>query len=146
MGNVGSERKFKYGPLGGTVNVASRVQGVTKYLKRELIVTRTTREAVGDSLLARRLCSVRLVNIDEPSDIFELAPVDDAAFAAVAIKYEAALADFEAGQLRRSARVLGELLTEQPTDGPSLVLMSRAITALVEEPTPFDPVWEAPGK
>ncbi|MBX9788777.1 MAG: hypothetical protein K2Y37_07660 [Pirellulales bacterium] len=146
VGNVGSERKFKYGPLGGTVNVASRVQGVTKYLKRELIVTRPTRDAVGEAFIARRLCSVRLVNIDEPSDIFELAPADDAAFAAVAIKYEAALADFETGQLRRSARVLGELLTEQPADGPSLVLMSRAITALVEEPTPFDPVWEAPGK
>ena len=146
VGNVGSERKFKYGPLGGTVNVASRVQGVTKYLKRELIVTRPTRDAVGDEFIVRRLCSVRLVNIDEPSDIFELGPASDGAFAAVAQKYEAALADFESGELRRAARVLGELLTEQPADGPSLVLMSRAITALVEEPVPFDPVWEAPGK
>ncbi len=27
VGNTGSNRKFKYGPLGSTVNIASRVQG-----------------------------------------------------------------------------------------------------------------------
>ena len=33
VGNTGSIHKFKYGPLGNTVNLASRVQGATKYLK-----------------------------------------------------------------------------------------------------------------
>src|SRR5207302_9074849 len=33
VGNTGTQRKFKYGPLGGTVNLASRVQGANKFLK-----------------------------------------------------------------------------------------------------------------
>src|SRR5260370_33266774 len=39
VGNTGSPRKFKYGPLGNTVNLASRVQGATKYLKTKLLIT-----------------------------------------------------------------------------------------------------------
>jgi adenylate cyclase len=33
VGNSGSQHKFKYGPLGNTVNLGSRVQGATKHLK-----------------------------------------------------------------------------------------------------------------
>src|SRR5207248_3044278 len=33
VGNVGSKIKFKYGALGNTVNLASRVQGATKHVK-----------------------------------------------------------------------------------------------------------------
>ena len=32
VGNTGSRQKFKYGPLGHTVNLASRVEGATKHL------------------------------------------------------------------------------------------------------------------
>ncbi len=47
VGNTGSRRKFKYGPLGDTVNVASRVQGATKYFTANLLVTQATRDRVG---------------------------------------------------------------------------------------------------
>ena len=32
VGNTGSRSRFKYGPLGHTVNLASRVEGATKRL------------------------------------------------------------------------------------------------------------------
>ena len=51
VGNTGSRFKFKYGPLGNTVNLGSRVQGLTKYLKRPLLVTRATRERLGDGFV-----------------------------------------------------------------------------------------------
>ena len=38
VGNTGSQYKFKYGPLGNTVNLASRVQGITKYVRCRLLV------------------------------------------------------------------------------------------------------------
>ena len=47
VGNTGSRlKKFKYGPLGDTVNVASRVQGATKYLGGECLITGTTLAAM----------------------------------------------------------------------------------------------------
>jgi hypothetical protein len=33
-----------------------------------------------------------------------------------------------------------------PGDGPSLVLLARAVQTLVEDPKDFDPVWVLPGK
>ena len=40
----------------------------------------------------------------------------------------------------------GKLLLENPYDGPLLLLLSRASTALVQSDRVFDPVWEPPGK
>ena len=59
VGNTGSSQKFKYGPLGNTVNLGSRVQGLTKYLQRPLLVTRATREKLGDDFIARRGAGAR---------------------------------------------------------------------------------------
>ena len=53
VGNTGSHRKFKYGPLGHTVNLASRVQGATKYLKADLLITSHTQAKLPADFLAR---------------------------------------------------------------------------------------------
>src|SRR5207253_6509050 len=74
VGNTGSQTKFKYGPLGNTVNLASRVQGATKYLKTRLLVTGATQAPLDASVPKRRLCKVAVVNIAEPVDIYELVP------------------------------------------------------------------------
>ena len=42
VGNTGTARKFKYGPLGHTVNLASRVQGATKHFKSRMLITEGT--------------------------------------------------------------------------------------------------------
>jgi adenylate cyclase len=50
VGNSGSRFKFKYGPLGNTVNLGSRTQGLTKYLKCRLLLTEATRRGWEPSL------------------------------------------------------------------------------------------------
>src|SRR5207302_3809188 len=74
VGNTGTHHKFKYGALGNTVNLASRVQGATKHLKTKLLITGATHARLGTGFDARRLCRVRVVNIHEPVDLYELPP------------------------------------------------------------------------
>jgi len=62
------------------------------------------------------------------------------------VGYEEALAAFDAGDFRRTARILGNLLERFPGDGPALVLLSRAVGFMVNEPRDFSPVWQLPGK
>src|SRR5437016_5015159 len=57
---------------GNTVNLASRVQGLTKYLRCRFLVTRPTREQLGDDFIARRVIKARVVNIEEPVDLYEV--------------------------------------------------------------------------
>ncbi len=148
VGNVGSPVKFKYGALGNTINLASRVQGAAKYFRSTLLVTEATQQQLDAGFATRRLAQVRVINIDKPVTLYELTPPDRPGGPELKAGYEEALASFETGEFRATARILGTLLT-QPRfrdDGPSLVLMQRAVTALVEEPKNFTPVWDLPSK
>jgi len=146
VGNTGSARKFKYGPLGNGVNLGSRVQGATKYLRVNSIITGATRRLLDDSFRVRKLCTVQVVNIAEPVDLFELDCGTAPERAELFTRFEEALAAFESREFSTAARLLGGILGSFPGDGPTLVLLSRAVTAMVDEPKDFTPVWRLPGK
>jgi adenylate cyclase len=156
VGNVGSRHKFKYGPLGHTVNLGSRVQGATKYLRARLLITESTQARLGDGFATRRLGKVRAVNMDRPVDLYELVAHGSPGWLEVKARYEEALAEFEQGRFRAATRLLCALLAQHPDDGPTLALLARATTvgtsgpaagdSVWGAPTDFDPVWELPGK
>jgi adenylate cyclase len=145
-GNMGSNRKFKYGPLGNTVNLASRVQGATKYFKARLIVTGATADALDENLPMRRLANVRVVNIEQPIRLYELPCGDFPNAGVLCPAYEEALVCFEQGDFRKAAQMLTTLMATFPDDGASVILLSRAVSALVEGPSDGHPVWQIAGK
>jgi adenylate cyclase len=140
VGNVGSRIKHKYGALGNTVNLASRVQGTTKFLKTSLLITEATKSRLGDKLPTRRLCQVRVVNIEQPVALYELARPDTAGWTDLRRDYEQALDDFTRGNFRQACQILGRVILDHPNDGPSLILLARSVECLVEKPNPFDGV------
>jgi adenylate cyclase len=146
VGNVGSEVKFKYGARGPTVNLASRVEGATKHLKCQMLITAGTKERVGEEFATRRLCRVKVVNIEESVELYELALPDRPGWGEARREYEQALVDFEEKRFREAARCLAGLGAQQGEDGPALVLLSRVVNCMVEEPAAFDPVWVLPSK
>jgi len=146
VGNVGSKVKFKYGALGNTVNLASRVQGLTKYLKRPFLVTGETHAQLGSDFISRRVCKTRVVNIAKPVDLYE---VERACLPSRKVFFEAseaALIALEEGRYAEAATMAGSLLGLNRGDGPSLLILSRAAAQLVNDENDFDPVWIPPGK
>ena len=123
VGNTGSRQKFKYGPLGDTVNVASRVQGASKYFKSSLLITRATRDRLGPGFQVRRLGTARVVNIADPIELFELCSPDQPNACELGAAYEEALAAFEAGEFRKTSRILGRIINVHGDDGPSFALL-----------------------
>lgn len=146
VGNVGSRIKFKYGALGNTVNLSSRVQGATKYLKTPILITAATQAALDDRFLTRRLCDVRVVNIEQPVTLYELAEANRENWPVLKRDYEQALDEFTHGNFRPACRILGRLTLDHPHDGPTLILLSRAVNNLVNDPETFDPVMTLEGK
>ncbi|MBI2804922.1 MAG: adenylate/guanylate cyclase domain-containing protein [Planctomycetes bacterium] len=146
VGNVGSRIKFKYGALGNTVNLGSRVQGATKHLKSSLLITGATQARLDASFATRRLCQVRVVNIEQPITLHELVPLSKPNREVLKKEYEQALEEFNHGEFRQACRILGRLILDHPNDGPALILLSRAVACLVEKPNPFDPVMTLDGK
>jgi adenylate cyclase len=142
VGNMGSRQKFKYGPLGNTVNLASRVEGATKHFRCKVLLTGQTQAQLDASFCTRRLGQVKLVGLNQPVVLYELF-ADDWSFAADAKReYEKALELFEQRQFAQAARTLINWLGNCPTDDPVLLLMQRAVKGMVEGAAPADEVWQ----
>ncbi len=146
VGNMGSRFKFKYGPLGDTVNVASRVQGVTKYLGCPLLATRSTREKLTEQFIARRVCLARLVNIPEPVDLYQVEAVGTIDRREFFRDSEQALVRLEEQALVESARAAAPLLRDNPGDKPLLLILARATHHMLYPDAGFDRAWEPGGK
>ena len=114
--------------------------------RSNILITRDTRRQIPRDMAARRLCSVRVDNIERPIDLFELAMDSSPDVKSRDAAYEEALADFEAGRFSEAVQKLARLLTDNPGDGPSLLLMKRLIEAKLTGKSEFDPVWSLPGK
>jgi adenylate cyclase len=147
VGNTGSSRKFKYGPHGHTVNLASRVQEATKKLGLPVLITAATRDLLPPDLAIRRLGRVRLPGVGEPVVLHELhgerVPLEWKIWRDA---YEQALTEYEAGQWAKACQTLLPLLQHfenmDHPDAPTLKLLRRAGECLESRPEPFDPIIE----
>lgn len=147
VGNIGTQLKFKYGPLGTAVNLASRVQGATKYLDTSVLITGATADRARRCYPSRRLCRVRVRNIRTPVDLYQLAPLQaHTEWEKITRIYESALNAFERSDFARAKDDLAILLALAPTDGPARLLLDRIVDYETGSTSSFDPVWSVPGK
>jgi len=145
VGNAGSKQRIKYGPMGHAVNVASRVEGATKYLGVPILLTDQTLKKMTVSMATRRLCQVRVIGINEPVSLFELAGQKaEENWSLLKDGYEQALSLSEESRCDEALKILDQLLDELSAqdDRPTLLLASR----VAETDKPFDPVLQLDGK
>src|SRR5262249_28285221 len=114
----------------------------TKFLKCNLLATQATQEKLGPDFSVRKLCTVRVVNIEKELDLYEVASPHRPGWAERKQTYDNALKEFEQEHFRKAAQLLGRLVAEAVNDGPALVVMSRAVRAMVEGTPRGHPVWE----
>jgi adenylate cyclase len=153
VGNTGSRTKFKYGPLGHSVNLASRVEGATKHFGVGILITDRTRALVGDRFATRRLCRARVVGMAGEVELFELhSQQPNLAWESRRDSYESALSLFESKRWGEACHVLFPLLPEKH-DAPgaaydlaTIALLGRTLECLRTRPTQFDPVLELTNK
>jgi adenylate cyclase len=146
VGNTGSRQKFKYGPMGRTVNLGSRIQGLTKQWKVSTLMAESTAARLPADTLKRRLCRARVVGLDGEVDLFQLMSEEEADENLVN-RYQEGLMLYESGtQFRQAARLFGELVQKYPDDEPSLIMLERSVKSLVNPTADFSPIWEAPTK
>jgi len=78
-GNIGGQRRFDYSIIGDTVNLASRLEGLTRQLNVHILVDRSTLEEAGQSFVVRDMGFIRVKGKDDPieaSEIIGLAQAD----------------------------------------------------------------------
>lgn len=77
LGDIGNARRMEFATLGDTVNIASRLEGVTRTMPCRIVVSREVIEAVGDAGLRAGYCArmqlrpaIALKGRDRPIDIW----------------------------------------------------------------------------
>ena len=149
VGNAGSRHRMKYGPMGHSVNLASRVEGATKQLGVSILITDSSKELIGEEFLLREVCQVRVVGIQQPATVFELQDMRvTAQWRRNKEVYESALACFCKRQFTECIAMLERVIetTGFIDDRPSLLLSLWAHAGMESDPEKFDSVYNLDAK
>jgi adenylate cyclase len=72
VGNIGSPRKMEFGVIGDSINVASRLEGLTKQYGGALLISGRTRELIGNRFDCTFLEEVKVKGRAQPVAIYRV--------------------------------------------------------------------------
>ncbi|MDR3019535.1 MAG: response regulator [Treponema sp.] len=70
LGNIGFQNKMDYTIIGDTVNLASRIEALTKNYRHPLIVSEYLYNTVKDSFIFRKVDNVRVIGKQKPVELY----------------------------------------------------------------------------
>jgi adenylate cyclase len=144
VGNMGSDKRLAWTVMGDNVNLASRLEGMTKQYRSRVIISESTYSQVADQFVAREVDRIRVKGKKQPVVIYELlAPMAERKdYAGLLIQFNEALEVYRSQNWREAAAKFGELLVTYPDDGPTQVLLQRCLEFVEEAPkTDWDGVY-----
>jgi len=146
VGNLGSKYRFAYGVVGDQVNLGSRLEGLNKVYRTEIIIGENTAQLVEQAFRLRELDMVRVIGRRQAVRIYELiavagTPLDPEHDQALGI-YAEALEAYRKGMWAEALGLFRQAQTLRPDDGPSRALAQRCREYEAHPPETWDGVFD----
>ncbi len=121
VGNFGSATRIDYTAIGENINLASRMEGLNKYLNTSVLITSETLAGLDDAFTTRHCGKFRLKGFERAVAVYELVGKADAREATRPWReaFEAALKDYQVRALDKAEVGFRCVLQIRPNDGPS---------------------------
>ena len=138
LGNIGSEKKLDYTIIGDNVNIASRMEGLTKEYGCSILISEAAYEEVKDSVPCRIVDMVRMKGKMHPLRIYEPLSRDIAVSGFINDIAEISEKGFEFYLKRdweKAIECYSIILEKIPDDTISKLFISRCISYFHNEPS-----------
>jgi len=148
-GNMGSDKRLAWTVMGDNVNLASRLEGMTKEYRVRIIISESTYAQVKSQFVAREVDKIRVKGKHHPVTIYELmGPLSELhKHEALLAAYNTALECYRTHDWVEATGKFGELLFDFPHDGPTQVLLQRCVEFVDDPPeADWDGVYEMKSK
>jgi len=122
IGNMGSEDRFDYTAIGDTINLGSRLEGLTKQYGVSIIVSEDVYNAVKDKFNFRKLDTVRVKGKNIPVRIYELVVDENKEFNE---KYERALQLYSKSEFKEAVKEFESALKLKKDDKSCILFIER---------------------
>jgi adenylate cyclase len=138
VGNMGSDKRLAWTVMGDNVNLASRLEGMTKQYRSRVIISESTYDQVADQFVAREVDRIRVKGKKQPVVIYELlAKISEAdAYAPLLTKYNAALDVYRSQNWRKRPECSASCWPHIPTTVPPRSCCSAAWNFWKKLPNP----------
>ena len=121
LGRIEAGEGSVYRAIGDTVNTASRIQGVNKYLGTRILASSAIVTGLGD-IVCRPVGSFRLIGRDEPIELTEVIGMnEDVTESQIALYKQFALGlnAFQQGLWKNAEKIFQKIAKDHGHDGPS---------------------------
>jgi adenylate cyclase len=136
VGNMGSAKRLAWTVMGDNVNLASRLEGMTKQYRTRIVISEGTYKDVAEHFVCRELDRIRVKGKHQPVVVYELMDLVAARpkYEALITRFESAMEAYHAQNWRDAAGRFGELLASFPEDGPTQIFLQRALEFMETAP------------
>jgi adenylate cyclase len=139
VGNFGSSTRVDYTAIGENINLASRMEGLNKYLGTQVLITGETKNEIGERLATRPLGRFRLKGFEKSVEVFELLGRPESAEGSKPLReaFALALRLFQERKFDEAEAAFRKVLEIAPKDGPAEFYLKQ-IAGWREQAPPAD--------